>query len=721
MDEEIEIPIIEKKLTDHSSGESETLTAVNTPNEKSYEHENRKNFDCSFSADEKSIYTKGDIEKTEKILGDNVDGENSPIPMVAAAVSTKDDPTLPCMTFRFWILSTEHVCIAVATGAGGGSAYATVIKKLSKSKIIEDIIAIQELFYNQEVNFVKGILLLISTQMLGYGLAGFLRKYLVRPANMIWPSNLVFASMYSTLHGNAEETREKLRFFMIAFSFIFVWQFVPQYMFTWLTSMAVLCLLSPANSTMKKLGSGYHGVGILDFTLDWNAIGQSGPLFTPWFASANWYFGVIAGAWVIAPLLYFNDVLNAKKFPFLATYSLDKNGQRYNQTAVIDSNTGTLNLTAYEELGPVYLSVTFAAGYFWSFIAFAAAISHVLLFYGDEIWQRFKSSRSEEGEDIHSKLMRRYPEIPNWWYGIIFVGMLCIAITLGYVTEANLPFWGLLMAVAMAAIMVLPIGVIQAISNNQVGLNVITEMICGYVLPGRPIANVYFKCFGYMAMYQCLLLVSDLKLGHYMKIPPRSMFVAQIWGTIVGALINYWVLKLIILTKRPYLDGTLRDPSGQWTGYASQVFNTASIVWGLIGPARTFGNASIYHPLLWGFLIGFFAPLPFYLLHRKFPKARFDLVNVPLICSGLSILPGTYTNFIIMGFIASFLSQYYGLRYKYHWWKKYNYVLSAALDSGAQIVTMVIFFCLNGINKVPFPQWWGNDEKTQGERCFGPD
>ncbi|CAJ0753215.1 11081_t:CDS:2, partial [Entrophospora sp. SA101] len=76
--------------------------------------------------------------------------ENSPIPMVVAAVSIEDNPKLPCLTFRFWILSTfftilgatlsefyyfrpngrpfnikEHVCIAVATGAGGGSAYAT--------------------------------------------------------------------------------------------------------------------------------------------------------------------------------------------------------------------------------------------------------------------------------------------------------------------------------------------------------------------------------------------------------------------------------------------------------------------------------------------------------------------------------------------------------------------------------------------------------------------
>lgn len=39
----------------------------------------------------------------------------------------------------------------------------------------------------------------------------------------------------------------------------------------------------------------------------------------------------------------------------------------------------------------------------------------------------------------------------------------------------------------------IPIGMIQAITNQQVGLNVVTELIIGYALPGRPIAMMMFK------------------------------------------------------------------------------------------------------------------------------------------------------------------------------------------------------------------------------------
>lgn len=60
---------------------------------------------------------------------------------------------------------------------------------------------------------------------------------------------------------------------------------------------------------------------------------------------------------------------------------------------------------------------------------------------------------------------------------------------------------------------------IQAITNNQIGLNVITELVIGYALPGKPIAMMMFKTWGYITMSQALTFTSDFKMGHYMKIP----------------------------------------------------------------------------------------------------------------------------------------------------------------------------------------------------------
>lgn len=65
-------------------------------------------------------------------------------------------------------------------------------------------------------------------------------------------------------------------------------------------------------------------------------------------------------------------------------------------------------------------------------------------------------------------------------------------------------------------------------SSQAPGLNIITEYIIGYIFPERPVANMCFKVYGYISMTQALTFVQDFKLGHYMKIPPRSMFMAQV-------------------------------------------------------------------------------------------------------------------------------------------------------------------------------------------------
>ncbi|KAK0541781.1 oligopeptide transporter [Tilletia horrida] len=76
------------------------------------------------------------------------------------------------------------------------------------------------------------------------------------------------------------------------------------------------------------------------------------------------------------------------------------------------------------------------------------------------------------------------------------------------------PAWALVLALVIAAVYTLLIGVIQAITNQQVGLNVITEFIIGYMLPGRPVVTMTSKTYGYITMAQALTFVSDLTLGH---------------------------------------------------------------------------------------------------------------------------------------------------------------------------------------------------------------
>src|SRR3954452_8822736 len=69
-------------------------------------------------------------------------------------------------------------------------------------------------------------------------------------------------------------------------------------------------------------------------------------------------------------------------------------------------------------------------------------------------------------------------------------------LVLGFITilgwPTNLSWWGFLLAVFISFSFSLPIGIIQAVTNNQIGLNVLTEFIYGYIQPGRPLALMLY-------------------------------------------------------------------------------------------------------------------------------------------------------------------------------------------------------------------------------------
>jgi hypothetical protein len=91
---------------------------------------------------------------------------------------------------------------------------------------------------------------------------------------------------------------------------------------------------------------------------------------------------------------------------------------------------------------------------------------------------------------------------------------------------------------------------ISVLSHNvvftlqQPGYDIIAQFMIGYVLPGKPIANLLFKMYGRISTIHALSFLADLKLGHYMKIPPRCMYVAQVWHC---RNLYIWALKFHVL------------------------------------------------------------------------------------------------------------------------------------------------------------------------------
>lgn len=242
---------------------------------------------------------------------------------------------------------------------------------------------------------------------------------------------------------------------------------------------------------------------------------------------------------------------------------------------------------------------------------------------------------------------------------------------------------------------------------QQIGLNIITEMIIGYIYPGRPLANVAFKTYGYISMSQALGFLSDFKIGHYMKIPPKSMFIAQLVGTVVASSVYFGTAWWLLTTVEHICDPANLPDGSPWTCPGDDVFYNASIIWGVIGPLRMFTSKGVYGNMNWWFLAGAIAPVPAYLLGRKYPEKKWvQLINVPLILSAtMSMPPARAVNYIMWGVAGLFFNVYiYRLHKK--WWARHAYVMAAALNAGIAFMGVLLFFALQSYD-VSGPVWWG--------------
>ena len=201
-----------------------------------------------------------------------------------------------------------------------------------------------------------------------------------------------------------------------------------------------------------------------------------------------------------------------------------------------------------------------------------------------DIARRFKTTLKDE-RDVHARLMQAYPEVPFWWFGVVFMTCLLFLFVAIEIGQTQLPIWAAVVALIFVFFLSLPISMLMAITNQEIGLQVIHEMIAGYMLPGRPVANVVYKTIAQMGTSSAVAFAGDMKLGHYMKIPPRIMFSVQIVATIIGCIVvtfvQDWMLSNIkdICTPQQ-ADGFICAPA--------TAFAQGMLLWGGIGPGRIF-------------------------------------------------------------------------------------------------------------------------------------
>ncbi|OAA63871.1 small oligopeptide transporter, OPT family [Cordyceps fumosorosea ARSEF 2679] len=595
----------------------------------------------------------------------------------------------------------EHTVVTLMANVTFGYAYST-----------DALLALQgKPFYDRNLGWGFALLFTLSSQLIGIAFAGVFRRFLVWPAAMLWPAQFSSTILMYALHdrgsGGASANGWRISrysWFCLAAAGMFAYYWLPAVVFQGLSVFSFPTWIRPDNVVVNQLFGGYSGLSLLPITFDWTYVTAylANPLLAPTHAHVNTLVGLVC--FMLLPIvgITYTGALWSKYLPLVTSQVYDNTQKGYTVNNILGPGF-TFDEESYKRYSPLFLSPALALNYGLSFAALMSTLVHTSLHHGKEIWHRFRSSRNQE-PDVHLKLMKRYQEAPDWWYGALFLLSLALGLATVLAYDSQLPWWAFFVSLLLAVIFMIPSSMILAVSNIVISLNVLSAFLAGFMIPGRPIGVMMFKVFSVITLGQAQTYSSDLKLGHYMKIPPKVTFWCQviptIWAVFVQIAVMNWTLGNIEDACQVHQKDHFTCPNGR-------AFFSSSIVWGVIGPQRMFGVGSMYSHFNWFWLAGVALPVLLYLLAHKAGIRFFRHFNAPIMFGSMAWLPpATPLSFSSWAIVGLIFNKWIHNRWN-GWWTTYNYITASALDAGLILSTVIIFFAIT-FPGVPIPQWWGN-------------
>ncbi|KAG0151493.1 hypothetical protein CROQUDRAFT_667808 [Cronartium quercuum f. sp. fusiforme G11] len=680
--------------------------------------------------------------------GNETSGEDG-----ASQIPLEDDSHMPCMTVRalltgFFVSSTAAViqqlflfkpshsqvqplflqlaCLFIGRGLENipGPTWWNPgpysIKENSLSSIMAtaaavgtlavEMIAAEELFERRPFHYGTAMAIMLSSQLIGYGFAGLLRRPLVYYKHAAFPAVLPSVALFHSFHDHSEVVDQQLKLFKRSFLGIAIFELFPQYIAPTLQGISPFCMRWQHSEAVTRYFGGIlaqEGLGIFSISLDWNLVGALGPLYTPFSAQVNEWAGILLSFLFLA-IGYEQSWFSGGKengFPFLNSQLLTHEGKVYNQSAIINED-GSGNWDKIKELGTPYFSSSFILANIATNLAVGAAITHCLLWGWGSISGAFMFRRKMKAEDIdpHWHVCQKYAEVPVWAYLAILCFSTSVAFLAASLTASGLSARALAMALVLAAILTVAAAFLRATTGAMLEVEPAIQMIGGLVYPNESFGNAWFTTYGSATVSQSISMLQDLKLGQYMHLPPISVFTVQLLGTLSGVIFNYMIMSIVVNTNRELL--LMEHGSHVFTGVVLEDFQTQAVSWGIFARRLfTVGERYVAVPASLG--VGLLLPIPAYIIHRIWPRLGFRLINIPLVFGSFAYTINRANAGVAMAVIAGFLSQFYARRYHPHWFYRSNYILSAALDGGAQVTAVLLGFMVEGgagWKRLEFPQ-----------------
>ena len=630
---------------------------------------------------------------------------------------------LPKWKFKIWRYTIdlnpgpwtfkEQMLTTIFYSISGGYSYVSTNIHIQKLKMFYD---------NHWVTFGYQVLLILSTNFMGFGFAGIMRKFAVYPTRALWPTIFPTLALNKALM-NPEKKEvingwkiSRYNFFFVVFAASWCYFWIPNYLFTALSTFNWLTWIKPDNFNLAAITGSQTGLGLNPVpSFDWNTLNYNSALNIPFYSQLNQYIGSIIAFFCIVGI-YYSNYYWTSYMPINSASLFTNTGEYYAVTEIVNENSQFDN-AKYQEIGPSYYTAANLVTYgsFFAMYPFAFIYEFITnykgyIFSAKSLYLSFRNLRRStyEGfDDPHSKMMSRYSEVPDWVFGCVLVISVVLAILCVELYPTLTPVWGIFFALGINFVFLIPLTTILATTGYGFGLNVLVELIVGYALPGNPMALIFIKALGYNIDGQASNYIADLKTGHYVKIPPRAMFRCQMLSVIVFSFIGLAVMNFEIDSIKGYC--TPHQPQ-KFTCPNSTVFYSSSVIWGVLGPKKVFDG--LYPLLRWCFLIGAGAAIVCSIVKLYGPKKYLNSFQPTLIIGGMLIFAPKNLSFLTGGMYLSFASMYYLKKHYEAFWEKYNYIFSGAMTAGVAFSGIIIFFAVQYHEKNI--NWWGNTVSFAG-------
>lgn len=576
------------------------------------------------------------------------------------------------------------------------------------------------------VTWVYQLSFALSTQFLGFAFAFMMLKVCVYPKKSVWPTILPVIALNRALM-NKETVSvingwriSRYSFFFVAFTISFFYNWLPSFFFTTLSTLNWPTWFAPNSIHVNNISGFNSGLGLNPFpTLDWNILDIAGCLTIPFFTYANHFCGMVLAFFIILGVYYTNNKWTAY-FPINSNRLFNNKGEVYDVHQILNSDNAFDN-GKYLNYGPPYFSAANLVLYGAYFFLYPFAILYHTLTEWTSMSQSFVNiyytirdafKRENSGlssrflDDPHCKMMSRYEEVPSYWFLVILLISMSLAVFCVSFFPVETPVWGIFFTIALNFVFLIPITAIASVTGFSFGLNVLVELIVGYAIPNSGLALITLKAYGYNIDSQASNYITDQKLAHYSKIPPKAIFRGQIISTFMSVFVALFIANWQI-ANIPDICQT--DQKNKLRCPGANTFFFSSIQYGEIGPAKLFGG--IYPILKWCFLFGAILVFPLALFKKRGP-ARLTRYFHPTVMLGGFLAYAPYNLLYYTGGLYLSYTFMHHIKRKYTlWWEKYNYILTSALSSGVAFSALMIFYVqFNGFHI----DWWGNNLSSLG-------